>query len=221
MNTINEAVGPEVVVRRDLLRGLAAAGVGGTLLAAAHPRAAWTSTVPAGARGNNLTLDVACLTDSLHVAAALDTAPPVDGPVYGALFLVEGVIYDGFGLEDGATTFDPRSEPGIGTWLCRGWIIIRNDRSEPHVVTSQSYLLPRDDEMFPLDQLASEGLEGGESVEPGQEWTSERIVVGGTGRYAGVRGTVRQQFIGTNATVGPTGNGPNFRFSFELRGADS
>lgn len=138
--------------------------------------------------------------------------------MYGAPFLVEGIIYkDGILRDD--TTFDPRSEPGIGTWLCRGWIIIRNDRPEPHVVTSQSYLLPREGEVFPVDQLASEGLEGGEDVgegEDGNTWESERIVVGGTGRYAGVRGTVLQQFIGTNATVGPTGFGPNFRFSFSF-----
>ncbi|MBW3665478.1 MAG: hypothetical protein KY469_20475 [Actinobacteria bacterium] len=204
------------LARRDLLRGVLTAGVGGTLLAAAPARAAWASRDAAGTRGGGPTLDVACLTDTFHAAAAIDTAPPVDGPVYGTPFLVEGVIYEGGSLGDDPT-FDPRSNAGLGTWLCRGWIIIRGDRPEPHVVTTQSYLLPRDDELFPADQLVSEGLEGGEAA----DWAAPRVVVGGTGRYAGARGTVVQRFVGVNATVGPLGNGPNFRFSFDLLPAES
>lgn len=110
--------------------------------------------------------------------------------------------------------YDPASDTAIGHWLCRGWFVNRTgragetDRPEPHVITHQEYLLSRfsEDNIFPLDQLSSSGLEGDNAGR-----TAPRSVVGGAGAWQGATGSVLQHVIGTNTT-----GGPNFRFAFDL-----
>jgi hypothetical protein len=75
--------------------------------------------------------------------------------------------------------------------------------------------------LFPADQITTSGLEQAPPLpgfDPNQ--TGVRAVIGGTGKYAGASGTVRQYFLGHNTTVigphGVMGHGFNLRFEFQL-----
>lgn len=200
---------PTAVGRRSLLRGLVGAGAAAAALAV--PRAAL-----AGETQTSLVLDVACLGDTFRFIPAPGFSPPGDSPLYGSPFLVEGNVYEEGALE-GRDGFDPYAAGGptvIGTWLCRGWIMSRDERPEPMVASTQLYVFPGlGVQAAPSSQLVSDGLEG----LPG---SVTRTVTGGSGSYAGVHGTVGQRQIGANATgIGPAGAldaGPNFRFTFHL-----
>ncbi len=71
--------------------------------------------------------------------------------------------------------------------------------ASPAFDTTQIYLLPDESK-----QLFSEGLEGPSPT--------LRVVTGGTGSAAGVRGQVRQELLGTNST-----GLFNIRFMFQLQ----
>lgn len=209
----------QMLERRVVLKGLLATGAGATAIAAAPTARAGSDRQPSTTRQTGFVVDVACLADTFRFIPAPDPSPPADSPLWGAPFLVEGLIYEGGALQEKGG-FDPRSEidRAIGTWLCRGSVLIGSDRAQPHAATTQHHLFPRlsGSPTFPADQLFSEGLEGADT----EKWDAPRAVIGGTGRWAGARGTVIQSQIGTNATTSGAGvvipAGPNFRFSFEL-----
>lgn len=206
-----------LLTRREALKGLLVGGAVAPVLAGFPVARALARGRTAGGGAPALALDVACLADTFRLIPAPDPSPPADSPRYGAPFLVEGRIYEGNTMP-GGPGFDPGSLPAIGTWICRGWIIIRDERPEPRVVTTQQYLLGSlgGPGLFPEDQLFSEGLEGAAGI----GWDAARAVVGGTGRFAGARGTVLQTAIGSNTTSSGGGTimpaGPNFRFEFRL-----
>lgn len=156
-------------------------------------------------------------------AYAAPGSVPLD--LWGATFIVEGRIYPAGTLPEGATGVDPFDYPSTGVWLCHGWITIRPDRPNPHVVSTQEYLFGEVGPGAPATQLVSQGLEGTDV--PGLAIL--RSIIGGTGTYAGARGTIFQRATGTNITkmaAGPQSrelsalpwpqNGPNLRFEATL-----
>jgi hypothetical protein len=159
----------------------------------------------------DLVLDVALLgaTFAPDMGAALDAGA---GDLRGVGFLVEGLIYRS-GTIPAGPGFDPASAPAIGTWLCRGWLMLHGGRPEPHAVTTQEYMLGivTPSNPTPRDALVSSGPEGGVP-------RAVRSIIGGTGRYRRARGEVVQHLIGTNTTVlNVLGMpGPDLRFVFEL-----
>lgn len=197
------------ISRRDVLtKGVLAGGVG----AAAGVLVTATGAGCAQAQeASGLTLDVACIGDTFRVQPTEGNA---EGDLRGNPFYVEGWIYER-GTIDG-NGFDPKSADAIGLWLCRGWFMINQARPEPHVVTTQEYILGNITKttLFPADQLTSSGMEGTDT----EKEPPVRSVIGGTGRYAGATGVVLQHGNGRNTTTlkGIGEKAPNFRFEFKL-----
>ena len=197
--------------RRSLLRAGLLWGGGAAAAGLAAPSAApaqdWW---PPGPR---LTLDVACLGDTLSMAQGTGSAPGA-GKLYASPFFVHGVIYKGGSLAAG-DGFDPRNAaPGIGVWLCHGFLLMGGDIPLPDVDASQEHVLGEvGPDSFGRAALHSSGFEP-HSVGV----TAPRSVTGGTGPFAGARGVVTETLIGRNVTVLPTGmNAPNLRFEFRLQ----
>jgi hypothetical protein len=73
------------------------------------------------------------------------------------------------------------------------------------------------DNLSPADTLASSGVENGGAGLP-----AVRAVTGGTGRYRGARGQVRQETVGTNTSVLNVFGmpAPTFHFSFKFNSGD-
>ncbi len=197
------------VSRRDVLtKGILAGGVGaaaGILVTATGAGCA------RAAEGTNVTYDVACLGDTFRVQA---TEGNEEGDLRGNPFYVEGWIYPSGTITGNG--FDPASADHVGLWLCRGWFMINKDRPEPHVVTTQEYIIGnlRKDRLFPPDQLVSSGMEGTDT----EKEAPIRSVIGGTGRFLGATGVVVQNGNGRNTTTlrGIGEKAPNFRFVFTL-----
>lgn len=116
-------------------------------------------------------------------------------PARGDTFMIRGNIYPGGTITPGGTAENPgfdidALEGAIGDWNCRG--TFRLDWADilvgvtPHVMSTQHYLLDSG------DWMVSDGPEGGINV--------TRPILGGTGRYVGARGQVRQETIGVNET---------------------
>ena len=95
--------------------------------------------------------------------------------------------------------FDPASATAIGTWVCRGWLILWPGRPAPNAITAQEYYLGvlTADNPSTDDQLVSSGTEGGVP-------STVRSVLGGTGRlYGAILGALifmlaRDQLAGMN-----------------------
>lgn len=205
--------------RRDVLRaGVAGLGV----LAATSLATVARDTAPAGAGdGTTLTVDCACLGDTMRLILPPGAAPPHN--MAGGLFLVQGHLYpDGtIPREDG---WDPGNASATGVWICRGWFINSEDRPQPASVSVQEFVLGRitTEQLFPPDMLVSSGMEQAPPVSPfDPAQPSIRSIVGGVGRYAGAGGIHIMHFLGHNTTkLGPggaMGPAPNFRFEFQLR----
>lgn len=162
--------------------------------------------------GRTLTLDVACLGDTMRLSPAPGTDPAA-GDLYGSPFLVRGVIYKGGTLAPG-TGFDPASRPGIGTWFCHGFAMFGPGLTLPDVVTDQEHVLGDvGPGAFGTASLHSSGFEPHDDQAP-----APRAVTGGTGRHRGARGVAIESVLGTNATTLPDGSSaPNLRFEFRLR----
>lgn len=208
MTDNTERDGPDVG-RRRLLTGLALGGaavaggvVGGVTTAAASG---------GGFRRETLTLDVACLGDSWRFGTTVNPANDTD---FRSSFGVEGWVYpEGTVPGDG---FVPTASGAIGHWLCRGWVLVDNLRPEPHVMSTQEYVLDMisPEDLFAADNLTSSGIEGTET-----DQVAVRSVVGGTGRYIGATGQVTQANNGVNTSVMADGSdlpAPNFIFGFDL-----
>jgi hypothetical protein len=123
----------------------------------------------------------------------------------GDTFIVNGTIYPGGTLPTGNANNTPSDPGGIGTWYCSGVLLVGGDQLNagvtPIVSTNQLYMLPNDHR-----SLVSDG------IEPNVGFSNVRAVVGGTGKYGRVRGSVVQQALGTNAT-----GGFNLRFTFTFK----
>ncbi len=196
------------ISRRDVLtKGVVAGGVGAAagIFVTANAGCAQAQST------SKLTLDVACLGDTFRVQPTDGNA---EGDLRGNTFSVEGWIYDSGTIPNKG--FDPKSADPIGVWLCRGWFLIHAGRPEPHVVTTQEYILGNitKAKLFPADQLVSSGMEGTDT----EKEPPLRSVIGGTGRYAGASGVVLQNGNGRNTTTlrGLGEKAPNFRFDFRL-----
>lgn len=196
-----------VLDRRQVL-----AGAGGLAALAGLWQAPAVLAAPRGA-GASLTLDVACLGGTFSPTLGSFLANPAAGDLRGIAFSVEGAIYPDGTIPMGAG-FDPASATAIGTWVCRGWLILWPGRPAPNAITTQEYYLGvlAPDNPSPEHQLVSSGTEGGVP-------STARSVLGGTGRYRGARGEVVQDVIGTNTTILNVVNepAPNFRFQFRFQ----
>jgi hypothetical protein len=131
----------------------------------------------------------------------------------GDTFWVKGSIYPGGTIPAGDEVFGPEEGGRVGTWLCRGVFNFDFDPEilageVPHVWTTQLFLLQSDGldpdaDLTTGDGLVTEGLEGG--------MPTERVIVGGTGRCAGARGSVTQEQLGFSS-----GGLFNHRFTFRF-----
>lgn len=196
--------------RRGLIAG---AAVGGAAVVGALAGAGTTAALANGRgwRRVDHQLDVACLGHTWR--DALTRNPADDGDFRGA-FSVEGLIYPPGTVTDG---FVPTATGSIGHWFCQGWVVIDASRPEPHVASTQQYMLEQitESRLFPGHSLASSGLEG--TSDDGQP--PLRIVTGGSGDYLGATGQVLQENRGHNTTVLDDGSGEsarNFAFTFDL-----
>lgn len=201
---------PETPGREPLFdRRKVVVGAGG--LAALAAMWAPSHAIARGRPQGDLVLDVACIgtTFAPDLGAALN---PGAGDLRGTGFSVEGLIYPEGTIPDGPG-FDPFSVTPLGTWFCRGWLLIYPARPLPHAVTTQEYMLGivTPENPTPDDQLCSSGTEGGVPL-------AVRSIVGGTGRYRHARGEVLEHLIGTNTTILNVMNepAPNLRFAFNF-----
>lgn len=191
--------------------GLVSAALVGGAAAGAGVAAA---TDGGGSRSESLTVDVACLGNTWREASAIQWEASADSDIRNP-FRVEGLIYpEGTISGDG---FIPTSAGAIGTWFCRGWVILHSERPEPHVSSSQDFLFGSitKERLFPPDMIGTQGIEG--TTDDAQ--VAARYVVGGTGEYLGASGACTQANLGLNTTVFPDGSedlAPNFKFDFQL-----
>lgn len=202
----------EEVANPERRRMLSRFALGGTALAGGMAGGVAAAAIGGGRpRKERVTLDVACIGDTWRHAEPIN---PADDADFRVAFLVEGWIYPQGTVPEAG--FVPTSDGSIGRWFCRGWQILDGNRPEPHAVTIQEYVLGSisRDRLFPPDNLTSSGLEGTFGAE-----TGTRSVIGGTGRYLGATGQVRQTNNGVNTSVFADGSGdpaPNFVFEFDL-----
>ncbi len=159
--------------------------------AATSVQAAQTVIYDVAADGNTFTLN-----------RQKDTASEIRR---GDTFVLNGKIYAGGTIPEGGTRSEPSSfgpdQPGsIGTWFCRGSFLVGSEKfnvEKIQRVTTQYFALND------KNRLITEGFEG--SV------NTVRLILGGTGSYAGARGLVTMERIGVNAT-----GAYNMRFTFNL-----
>lgn len=196
--------------RRGLIAG---AVIGGAAVAGglAGAGAAAATSSGGGWKRSKLQFDVACLGDTWRDVTARN---PADDGDFRVPFLVEGLLYPPGTVLDG---FVPTTDGSLGHWFCQGWLLVDANRPEPHISSTQKYVLGviSEDRLFPPDLIASSGLEG--TFDDGQPPT--RIVIGGTGEYLGASGAVVQESRGVNTTVLADGSGANalnFTFTFDL-----
>lgn len=153
--------------------------------------------------------------------------------VRGASFYHEGVIYPAGTIPKPK---DPKEvnwkfeKSPLGTFFDRGWVTINNrsdgpyvPRPDPHLLSHTDYYLGgvvTPENMTPTDMIATVGLQH----HNGGTATFLRAIVGGTGRFANVRGQMWQTHWGNNSSVlqglfipdGVKPPSPNFRIKFEL-----
>lgn len=126
-------------------------------------------------------------------------------PARGTPFVVEGYIYPGgtfaeFGplrgvLPDGSPEFP---ELVLGKWTCRGWHLQDGDApTGPVVVTHQTFDLGNGE--AGENMITTDGIELADFDKP-----FRRVLTGGTGLFAGIRGQHQQVYVGgaLNATDG-------------------
>jgi hypothetical protein len=154
-----------------------------------------------------LVLDVAI--DARTMSFANNDPSDPANPRRGSTFVVYGKVFPGGTIPSGVTPFDPNQPGSIGSWICRGVFLadiadIFSGTASLTVDTTQVFLLTTDS-----NTVMTEGLEGNVGV------TTHRAVTGGTGRYRGVTGSVRQQNIGVNRN-GASDGLFDLRFTFTI-----
>ncbi len=152
----------------------------------------------------------------------------------GSMQYHEGLIYPGGTIpapkEKGEVNWNFEREP-IGTFFDRGWVVINNKsdgpyeaRPDPHLLSHTDYYLGgvvTAENLTPTDMIAVIGLQHDSQQEDPRFL---RAVVGGTGRFARVRGQMVQRPWGNNSSIlqglfipkGIKPPSPNFRIDFEL-----
>lgn len=195
--------------------GLAvAATVGGAAVAIASPDAA-----DASSQDKRLVLDIATRfsTFRVNIADGSDEPSPLGVP-RGSSFLLEGEIFEGGTITPGEMfDLEANLHRRIGHWFCWGNLISFDGRPDPHVVSTQEYVLGsiEPESPFPPNKIMSGGTEG--AFDPATN-PQLRAVIGGTGTYAGATGHAAQFLIGQNTDADPDGlNSSTLRFSFDIR----
>jgi len=192
--------------RRALLLGIAMAvlAIGGIPvdLSAEHDGHAGTRT---------FSVDVAIDAHTLSLNNN-DPANPAN-PVRGTTFIVYGKVFPAGTIPSGVTGFDPDQPGSIGTWFCRGVFLadfadVVSGKAALAFDTTQMFLLPEEG-----NAIFTEGLEGNVGV------TTHRVVTGGTGPFARLTGTVRQQTIGVNRNGAADGLF-DLRFTFTVEDSE-
>lgn len=143
----------------------------------------------------NFILDVACNGSTL--------APPVFPIPRGDVAVVTGTIYPEGTLPSGVSTFDPSAPGGKGTWRC-----LFASLAEPPIAGAITYY-------FALVENGEENMllvQGLNSHVPTGSVPRIHAIVGGTGKYEGANGEVREDVIGSNAS-----GCFNLRFQFSLK----
>lgn len=230
-------------LRRQLLATLGI-GAGASALAAT----AGATTTAIGKNHLELTIDVAVLGHTSYddESGALNRHPDYvsrdpqksrDGfkksDLRGTSFFHEGLVYPGGTIAEPKTPRDVQwnfEKPPQGTFFDRGWVLINNlaeppyvPRTEPHLLSHTDYYLGGvvgSDNLTPSDMIATVGMQHDNSG----AGTFLRAVVGGTGKYATVRGQLWQTHWGNNSSAlqgaylppGVKIPSPNFRIRFEL-----
>jgi hypothetical protein len=148
----------------------------------------------------NFILDVACNGSTLALNPADPTAPPF---ARGDLAVVTGAIYPEGTLPSGVTTFDPSAPGGIGAWRC-----LFASLAEPPIIGAITYY-------FALEEDGQESMLMVQGLNSHQ-WPGSvprvHAIVGGTGKYDGATGEVREEVLGVNGS-----SCFNLRFHFSLK----
>ena len=198
LDAAKAGIGRDALLKRGLLVGGAAAvaaGVAPTLASAKSTRI----------------LEVAVLGATYRQVAA--PAVPTDADdVRGTTFYLEGFIYSEGTIK--GEDFNPYSHRPIGLMVSSGTLMSFGRRPAPFYVSSHVYTIGniRFDRLFPKNQLFSYGLEGSDD----ESQAMNRAVTGGTGTFAGARGTIVQTTIGVNSTDLPSGAAPSYTLQINL-----
>lgn len=137
--------------------------------------------------------------------------PAVINPPRSTVVIVNGTIYPKGTLPSGESQNDPNEPGGIGTWRCHFAHLGPIDFPLVGAVT-YFFQLESTGHGQKESMIMAQGLN---SHTPELQDSVPRVlaVVGGTGRYAGATGVVREEVIGTNMS-----GSRNLRFKFRLRG---
>lgn len=152
------------------------------------------------------TVDVAVdhATFALIPSTGLVANPQPLGPNRGSTFIVNGTVFPGGTLPKGSGMGDPNMHGKIGVWFCKGFFTSTLGTDPIGFNTTQMFEFNGD-----ADAIWTEGLEGGLGI---AGVVTHRTILGGTGRYAGARGDVIQESLGTNAS-----GTPNIRLTFRIQ----
>lgn len=233
-------------LRRQLLTTFGI-GAGATALASAAS-AADAATTAISKNHVELTIDVAVLghTNYDNEGGAANRHPDYaarktenfresfgKSDLRGASFFHEGLVYPGGTIPQPKAPKDVQwnfEKQPMGSFFDRGWVLINNrsdgpyvPRSEPHLLSHTDYYLGGvvgSDNLTPTDMIATVGMQHDNKGEA----TFLRAIVGGTGKYANVRGQLWQTHWGNNTSIlrgdfipaGAKPPSPNFRIKFEL-----
>lgn len=186
-----------------------------TLAAILSVGAIWNTVALADSKGR-FTLEVA-----MNRATNGVNFPDAGIPQRSFVGVFNGNIYPRGTLDSGNSGFDPTTDGDIGTWRCHFTAL--NDVAFPSgtpdsldfpltgVVTYYFQLNPtgydRAESMIVVMGLNSHTFDDDDSV------SRVLAVVGGTGRFAGVTGEVREKVLGRNSS-----GARNLQFRFRLRG---
>ena len=152
------------------------------------------------------TLDNACDARTNRVNRVNPTATAA---MRGDTSIINGKLFTGWTVPEGfdrAFDLDGNAAGGIGTWRCVNMFL--NDpppgNTELPLTHTVTYYFELDDGMLIVQGLNSHRAQG--SVQ------RVHAIVGGTGRFKGASGEVREEVIGNNNT-----GAFNLRFTFRIR----
>lgn len=177
--------------------------------------AIWTTVAQADSR-DRFTVEVA-----MNSATAGVNFSDVGIPQRSTVGIFNGNIYPTGTLRRGDDNFDPTSDGEIGTWRCHFTGL--NDVAFP-TGTENSLDFPLTGAVTYYFQFKRTGYERRESMlmvmglnshtfDDGDNVSRVLAVVGGTGRFAGATGEVRETVLGRNVS-----GARNLRFRFKVRG---
>jgi hypothetical protein len=132
------------------------------------------------------------------------TADAGGNPGRGTPFIVDGKIFRGGTLQQGAGMGDPNMPGSLGSWICKGIFTSQLGAEDVGFDTTQMFEFNGD-----RDAIWTEGLEAGLGK---VGVITHRIILGGSGRFRGAQGEVVQESLGTN--IGGT---PNIRVTFKIQ----